>query len=455
VGPDVRDSGQQALQDAGHDLETALLYATYARRPLNILLTVLTTVTFAPLLWPYHPAKWMTLWAAALLGTAAFNLCAWWLFRRERPSGAAVAKWRNLLILQSALAGLAWALGPTVMISQAPGILIAHFVAMQFCVCAVVIISMAEQRAAMVVYVVAVMAPVAVAALLERDELKHVVAAALLFGMVALILVGINSNRATRRELKTVEQRARADESRHLGEQIAHLDRQRSMGAMASSLAHELNQPLAAILLNAQIVQRGLQGGGLDAQQQSEFNERIIYNTRRAAEVVERIGDFIRPSDMRHVPIQLQDVVQEVASLVADDLRRHDIELVLANGAAPLLVRGDAIALSQVVLNAFRNAIDALAPAARRRIEVSCHRADQHAVLRIRDTGPGLSPQAISKAGEPFFTTKPSGLGLGISISRSIAAQHGGSLSLANAAVESGGGAVVELKLPQLLASTT
>lgn len=452
--PAMRDIGQHPSPDRGHDVETALLYATYDRRPLNILLTVLTTVIFAPLLWPYHPAKWMLLWAVALLGSAAFNFSTWLLFRRECPTGAAVSKWRKLLIFQSALAGGAWAFGPTVMISQASGILIAHFVAMQFCVCAVVTISMAAQRTAMVVYLVAVMAPVAVAAMLDQDELKHLVAAALLFGMAALILVGINSNRATRRELRIVEQRARADESRQLGEQIAHLDRQRSMGEMASSLAHELNQPLAAILLNAQIVQRGLQSAGLDALQQAEFNERIIYNTRRAAEVVERVRDFIRPSDMRHAPIQLQDVVQEVASLVADELRRHQIELVYASFAAPLLVRGDAIALSQVVLNVFRNAIDALAHATRRQIEVSCHQADEQAILRIRDTGSGLSPEALAKVGEPFFTTKPAGMGLGLSISRSIAAQHGGSLSLANATVDSGGGAVAELRLPSRAMAT-
>lgn len=442
------DLGQHAQQDRGQDVEAVLLRATYDRKPLNMFLTVLSTVVFMPLLWPNLPAKPMTLWAVALLGNAALNFSTWLVYRREEPAGDAIPKWRNLLILQMALTGASWSLGPAMMISQAPAMVVAYFVAMQFCVCAVVTISMAEQRTAMVVFVVAVMAPVAAVAWLDDDDLKHLVAATLIFGMFVLILVGINSNRAIRRDLRNVEQRARAEESHHLGEQIAHLDRQRSMGAMANSLAHELNQPLAAILLNAQIVQRGLKTSSLDVTQQAEFNERIIYNTRRAAQVVERVRDFIRPRDMRHAPIQLLEVVQEVASLVADDLRRHEIELVLADCAGTTLVRGDAIALSQVLLNVFRNAIDALAQATRRQIRVSCHQADEHTILRVRDTGFGLSPEAVAKAGEPFFTTKPAGLGLGLSISRSIAAQHGGSLSVSNAAIESGGGAVAELKLP-------
>ena len=108
---------------------------------------------------------------------------------------------------------------------------------------------------------------------------------------------------------------------------------------------------------------------------------------------------------------------------------------------------GDPIQLSQIVLNVFRNAIEVLSKVARREIQISCIAADGRAVLRIRDTGPALAPEMLSMIGKPFFTTKPKGLGMGVSISRSIAVQHGGTLSVANA---DGGGAVFELNLPSL-----
>jgi len=107
--------------------------------------------------------------------------------------------------------------------------------------------------------------------------------------------------------------------------------------------------------------------------------------------------------------------------------------------------------LSQIVLNAFRNAIEALKQTTQREIQVSCRYSNERVILSIRDTGPGLTPEALDQAGTPFFTTKSTGLGMGISISRSIALQHGGTLKLTNADAQDGGGAIVELNLPALL----
>ncbi len=118
--------------------------------------------------------------------------------------------------------------------------------------------------------------------------------------------------------------------------------------------------------------------------------------------------------------------------------------------ARRILVKGDPILVSQVVLNVFRNAIEALMQVARREIQVSCHSSGGHAILRVRDTGPGFTPEALGKIGMPFFTTQPDGLGMGISISLSIAAQHGGKLTFANADEKDGGGAIIELDLPAL-----
>lgn len=277
---------------------------------------------------------------------------------------------------------------------------------------------------------------------------------ALSFVLVAVVghfgYVGMALDRSVRRELKSATDRARDEESRRLGQQIAHLDRLRGVGELSTSLGHELNQPLAAILTNVQVAKRGLQAGRFDTNQVTEFLDRIAENTRRASQIIERIRGFIRPSPARKEPVDLQLVAREVGELVADEARSHKVSLVFPDDARQILVTGDSVQLSQIVLNVFRNAIEALRETARREIQVSCASVEGRAILRIRDTGPGLTPDELAQAGAPFFTTKLTGLGVGLSISRTIAAQHGGTLTLANADASDGGGVIVELNLPAL-----
>jgi len=260
--------------------------------------------------------------------------------------------------------------------------------------------------------------------------------------------VGLALDRSMRRELKAATEQARDEENRRLGALIAQLDRQRSLGELSASLGHELNQPLTAILTNSQVAKRGLQNGRFDHAQVVALLDKIVHNTQRASQIIERIRGFIRPSVARSEPVNLRHVVHEVVELVADEARSRKVALVLPAGKPEVMVSGDAIALSQIVLNALRNAIEALTTAPRREINVSCSRMDARVTLRIADTGPGFTPEALNQAGSPFFTTKASGLGLGLAISRSIAQNHGGSLALANAA--DGTGAIVELTLPAL-----
>jgi signal transduction histidine kinase len=259
--------------------------------------------------------------------------------------------------------------------------------------------------------------------------------------------VGLKLDRSMRRELKAAAEKARDEEGRRLGEQIAQLDRQRSLGEMSASLGHELNQPLTAILTNAQVAKRGLLAGRFQAEQFGEFLDKIIQNTQRASQIIERIRGFIRPTVARCEPVDLNRTVHEVAELVAAEVRSHQVKLVFAGQASPILVAGDPIQLSQIVMNVLRNAIEALQQVAHREIRIASTRADGRVILQIRDSGPGLAAEVLAQVGSPFFTTKPSGLGMGISISRSIAQQHGGTLSIANA---DQGGAVVELNLPAL-----
>ncbi|MDD2712634.1 MAG: ATP-binding protein [Simplicispira sp.] len=265
--------------------------------------------------------------------------------------------------------------------------------------------------------------------------------------------VGLALDRSMRRELSVVAERARKEENHRLGEQIAQLDRQRSLGAMSASLGHELNQPLTAILSNAQVAKRGLAKDHYDRTQLTDFLNKIIHNTQRASQIIERIRGFIRPVPTRREPIDLALAVAEVAELVADELQTHKVVLHLPPANAALLVSVDPIQLSQIILNILRNAIQALDQVVQREIHVELRRhvdlacAGERALLQIRDSGPGFAAAVLTQAGTPFFTTKMDGLGMGLTISRTIAEQYEGTLTLANA---TGGGALVILDLPVL-----
>jgi len=271
--------------------------------------------------------------------------------------------------------------------------------------------------------------------------------------------MGLALERSMRREIKAAAHQAREEEGRRMGLQVAQLDRQRSLGELSATLGHELNQPLTAILTNAQVGQRGLQTGRIQQDQIAEIFAKIIANTQRASQIIERVRDFIRPADVRREKVNLNRLVHEMAKLVADVATSRQVTFVLPDqpdetqgpdDRNEVWVLGDPIQLSQIVLNVFRNAIEAVTGLAVREIGVTCSNASGHALVRIQDSGGGFSAQTLAKMGTPFFTTKPAGLGIGISISRSIAVQHGGTLSFANADAEHGGGAIVELRLPNL-----
>ena len=257
--------------------------------------------------------------------------------------------------------------------------------------------------------------------------------------------VGLALDRSLRSEIESATALARDEVSRRLGGRIAHLDRQRILGTMSASLGHELNQPLSAILINAQVAQRGLQSGSFDGRQAAEFMDKIVSSVRRASQIIERIRGFIVPSVRATDAVDLGLAVQEVLALVAEDARSRAVRLVFQPGAKKACVSGDAIQFSQVILNILRNAMEALEEAPLREIYLSLHSEGERTLLRIRDTGPGLQAQALAQAGQPFFTTKAAGLGMGLSISRAIMEQFNGTLAVKNAA---DGGTLVELEWP-------
>jgi two-component system, LuxR family, sensor kinase FixL len=217
-----------------------------------------------------------------------------------------------------------------------------------------------------------------------------------------------------------------------------------TMGEFAAALAHEINQPLTAVANYARLVK-----GATNAAAASEASDRLIAQVERAAEVVRRLRNFIRLGRSETAAITLPRLVDEAASYCHLDLDKYGVELSLRVPRDLPMVKVDTLQIEQVIVNLVRNAAEALAEAGRHDGKVIIE-ADHHdagsILVRVRDNGPGFDPDFAERAVAPFTTTKVDGLGLGLSLARSIIEAHGGRLTIES----SSSGAVVSFTLPSL-----
>ena len=234
-----------------------------------------------------------------------------------------------------------------------------------------------------------------------------------------------------RSSIRDITERKQAEELvRRRQSELAHFSRLSVMGEMASAMAHELNQPLAAIANYTNGCLRRLRaraGGGDDEVVQAL--EHVSAQARRAGEIIRQLRNFVRKGESSHTSVYLNEIIQEVTQLVRGDLSQNDIALHLNLGDGIPSVLADTVQIQQVLLNLVRNGIEALAdcgPIARSlTIETSVSQ-DELACVAVRDNGAGLSPGLANRIFDPFFTTKSKGMGMGLSISRSIVEAHGG-----------------------------
>lgn len=261
--------------------------------------------------------------------------------------------------------------------------------------------------------------------------------------------LGLVLDRARRRERVLVGEKAQRDAKILLQQELRQVERQRSIDQMSVSLAHELSQPVGAVLTNAQTGLRALEHHRMTTEELAPLLQQIEHSARHASRVIERIRSFIKPSRLPHQPVDLADVCDSACELIATELRRQGIELLRpAPREVAVQVHGDELELTQALLNGLRNATDALARVEHRQIRLTYGSEAPWAWLRLEDNGPGLPAEQLRSATEPFYTTKTGGLGLGLTIVESIAERHGGRLILAHAAPGGLGGATFELRLP-------
>ena len=235
--------------------------------------------------------------------------------------------------------------------------------------------------------------------------------------------------------------------------QVAHLSRVAMLGELSGALAHELNQPLTAILANARAAQRLMAQERPDLGEVREILGEIADADRRAGEVIARLRAFLHKGEMQLGPVDLNEVVCEVLTLTHSDLIRRRVTVDTTGLSADLPgVFADRVQMQQVLLNLLLNACDAILPdGLDRRVTIATEAAADGTVeLSLADRGTGIPPEEMQHIFEPFFTSKADGLGLGLSICRSIVTAHEGRLWADN---NGDGGATFHLRLPVLDAS--
>ena len=246
-----------------------------------------------------------------------------------------------------------------------------------------------------------------------------------------------------------ITSRKRAEEDvQALRRDLEHLTRVSTMGEVAGALAHEINQPLAAILANAQAAQRLLAAGAPDLAEIRAILGDIVGDDKRAGEVIRRLRGLVKKGvHPEHGRVDLDEMVRDVAVLVRPEALARGTRLELSPAGDLPPVRAGRVEVQQVLLNLALNALDAMGSAApeRRRLTIETGRDGDHAVVTIRDTGPGIPPDRREEIFLPFHTTKPGGLGMGLAIVRSIAREHGGWIRVED---DPGGGAVFRFGLP-------
>jgi C4-dicarboxylate-specific signal transduction histidine kinase len=271
------------------------------------------------------------------------------------------------------------------------------------------------------------------------------VAAAALCGILATaVVLLVLVNRAQGRRLRAAQEALQRRD-----DELAHATRLAAAGELSASIAHEISQPLGAILSNADAAEILLERPQVPLDELRSILADIRADNLRAHQVIRRLRALLERHETERRPVDLDAVAADALGLVADEARRRRTALVAKPSAMRAGVLGDRVQLQQVLLNLLLNAMDAsmCVPAGQREVQVETMAGDDEVVLRVSDRGAGFGAHPAEDLFTSFFSTKPGGLGLGLSIARSIVAAHQGSIA---AEPRPGGGAVFTLRLPRL-----
>jgi PAS domain S-box-containing protein len=244
----------------------------------------------------------------------------------------------------------------------------------------------------------------------------------------------------------TAVRRAEQELRRHQAE-LVHVCRLSTMGEVATGMAHELNQPLAAISNYASGCGRRLRGGNAEPEELAQAMDRIGTQARRAGEIIKRLRALVGKQAPVRARVDLNDLLAEVSAFAEFEIAKAGLRVELDLAEAAILVLVDRVQIEQVLLNLMRNALDALeeVPTERRRLALRARTENGWALALVEDSGPGITPEVMARLFDPFFTTKINGMGMGLPISQTILDNHGGKLSVSSAV---GAGTCFQVRLP-------
>jgi C4-dicarboxylate-specific signal transduction histidine kinase len=247
------------------------------------------------------------------------------------------------------------------------------------------------------------------------------------------------------------DERERAEEALRIAQaELAHVTRMTTLGEMSASIAHEVKQPLAAIVINGEAGERWLTREPPKVDEALKAIKRTVVDANRASEVIRRLRDLSKKADPEMAPLDLNAVIDDAVSLVKPEALRHGVtmQLELAPELPPL--RGDRIQLQQVIINLVINGFQAMSMVTDRRrllfVRTQQHGSD-HVLVAVQDAGVGIEPENLGRLFSAFYTTKPDGMGMGLSICRSIVEAHGG---LVWATPNTGAGMTFHFTIPRV-----
>jgi signal transduction histidine kinase len=272
----------------------------------------------------------------------------------------------------------------------------------------------------------------------ERYRRESIAIGTIVLGQAILIIVLLRERH--RRHHAEVE-------SRHLTSELAHVGRQTAAGELSSAIAHELKQPLGSILTNTETAELMLNSSSPDIAELKEILADIRRDDLRANEVIRRMRGFLKRTPFETKEVDLNDVAREAFLFLSSQASARNVALYLTESPETLRLKGDPIQLQQVIINLVVNSIDAMAniPYGRTVIGRTEMNGGASAVISISDSGPGIAEGKLNVIFDPFFTTKEQGMGMGLSISRTIIQAHQGRIWAENLAE---GGAVFHFSLP-------
>jgi C4-dicarboxylate-specific signal transduction histidine kinase len=272
----------------------------------------------------------------------------------------------------------------------------------------------------------------------QRYSWQIALITAVILAQAGLISALLHSHR--RRRLAEVQSRQRMAE-------LAHVNRFSTAGELTTSIAHEINQPLGSILTNAETAQAILKSPSPDIAELNEIVVDILRDDRRASEVIRRLRSLLTKAPFELKSLDLNDVARETVEFLSPLAVARKVELtsLITQNALPIL--GDRIQIQQVILNLVVNGFDAMkdTPTENRIISIRTSRVENFAQLSVSDRGPGIPEDKLKEIFEPFFTSKAGGMGMGLSIARTIIEAHHGLISAKN---RDHGGATFRIRLP-------